>query len=272
MQVSDNEMRAILRDASREAERLIARQGVGIGGKARTAQLGLARIQRELWATVHSQVKVGIGDGADAAAESSSYLNELMFNEVGATTSWWRQSLLAQARAGIPNLISRKENGITLSQRVYRTSVGSTGVLQKMINGMITNGASAREIATRARDFISPDVPGGASYAAMRLGRTELNNAFHQTSVRIGASQPWVIGQKWNISSSHPKPDECDEYAAHDEGKGRGVFGPTSVPGKPHPQCFCFITAVTPSREEFVKNFHSGKYDEHLNSMGCGVA
>lgn len=264
VQLSDKEMARILRDAADESARLIASYGQTFSSRVRTAQLGLARIQQEMWATVHSQTKVGIGDGADAAAMSSSYLDDLMFNDVGMTSAWWRSSQLATARAGIPNLISRRENGITLSQRVYKNSVGARGNLQRMIDAMVINGASAREIAKRARGFIHPDTPGGASYAAMRLGRSELNNSFHQTSKRLNADKPWVNGMKWNLSRSHPKPDICDELV--------GVYDKHEVPGKPHPQCFCYTTPETPSREEFAANFANGAYDEYLGSVGCGVA
>lgn len=272
-QLSDAEMTVILRDAARESEHIIKRYGDTFSARVRAAQLDLARTQRQMWATVGSQVSVAIGDGVDAAAESVAFLNEVLMDAVGGTTAFWSQSLLAQARSGIPALLARRENGIGLSDRVYRNSVLANNRIGHIIDGQIASGASAREIANRIRQFIDPATPGGASYAAMRLGRTELNNAFHTTSKNIGASQPWVNGQKWNLSGSHPKPDACDEYAHEDhDGLGPGVFKPTNVPGKPHPQCLCFITPVTPSREAFVKAFNSGQYDDYISGqMGCSA-
>lgn len=265
-------MRQLLKDASREAEQIVKMhgKGAGIGARVRQAQLDLARQQRQMWASVGHQARVAIGDGVDAAADSISFMNEVMLNAVGGASEFWRGALLAQARSGIPTLLARRENGITLSDRVYRNAALSSGKIDSMINGMIVNGASAREIATRVRGFIDPATPGGASYAAMRLGRSELNNAFHTTSINVGKSQPWVKGQKWNLSGSHPKPDLCDEYASQRNGMGPGVFAPGDVPAKPHPQCLCYITAVTPSREEFIKNFTAGKYDHYIDrQMGC---
>lgn len=268
--ISDAEMSVILRDASREAERIVDSYGDTFSSRIRRAQLDLARVQREMWATVERQTKVGIGDGVDAAAASSSYLDELMFNQVGGSTTWWRNSMLQTARTGIDSLISRAENGITLSDRVYKNAALSSGQLNRAINAMVVNGASAREIATRVRGFIDPNTPGGASYAAQRLGRTELNNAFHTTAVRLDAEKPWVLAQKWNLSRSHPKADVCDEYAKEEHGLGKpGVYPKNSVPRKPHPQCFCFLTPVTPSDEEFINSFHNGAYDSYIDGKGC---
>lgn len=274
VQLTDAEMAAVLRDAARESEAIIRSYGDNFSSRVRRAQLDLARVQRELWTTVGHQSRVAVGDGADAAAASSSYLDELMFNSVNGSTAWWRQSLLASARAGTPNLLSRKENGIALSDRVYKNQALSTGRIDRIVDGMVTSGASAREIATRVRGFIHPGTPGGASYAAMRLGRTELNNAFHTTTRRLDDNKPWVLGHKWNLSRSHPKPDVCDEMANSDHGTGRaGIYPKGQTPNKPHPQCFCYLTPETPSTEEFVRNFQTGRYDGYLDDMGCmGVA
>jgi hypothetical protein len=108
----------------------------------------------------------------------------------------------------------------------------------------------------------------------MRLGRTELNNAFHTTTQRLYEKQPWVTAMKWNLSSSHPEGDICDEYAfdAHIPHGEAGVWRKGDVPSKPHPNCLCFTTPVTVSDDEFAKQFTDGKYDEYLGGMGCSSA
>lgn len=265
--ISDAEMRTMLRDSAKEAERLIARSG-----SVRAAQLGVAAQQREMWSNVENYARVNIGDGADAASESAAYLTEVMMGKNGLAAEGYRHAVLAQGRAGIEGIISRGTNGIPLSQTVYNTSVKTGATLDRTINAMILNGASAREIATRVSGFINPDTPGGVSYAAMRLGRSELNNAFHTTSVRLANVNPMVEAMQWNLSGSHPKADACDAYA-HDVHMRRGdpgVFAKDEVPNKPHPQCFCYVTPVTLSDEEFVRAFNKGKYDSYIDqTMGC---
>jgi hypothetical protein len=267
IRLNDAEMRVLLSDSAREAERIAA-----TSGSVRAAQLDLAAQQRQMWATVGDQTRVAIGDGVDAAAQSSYYLTDIMLATTGMNARYMYDAVLAQARSGIDSLVSRGMNGIPLSQQVYRTSVASGQQLDRYINAMLLNGSSAREIAKGVRGFIDPFTPGGASYAAMRLGRTELNNAFHRTSVRLNADNPFVEYMKWNLSESHPRPDQCNDYAygVHMRGGEQGVFRKDEVPGKPHPQCFCYVSAVTLDDDEFVRNFHKGKYDSWINDkLGC---
>jgi hypothetical protein len=224
-----------------------------------------------MWRTVGAATRVGIGDAIDAASASQSLFDEALFSSAGVDSQYWRQSLMAQARAGIDSYISRKHNGMTLSERVYRNGVLSSGALDKAINNGLLLGKSAREIAADVARYINPSTPGGVSYAAMRLARTELNNAFHTTQISQMKDAPWVESATWNLSGSHPKPDECNEYAetVHFDGGGPGQYLVEDVPSKPHPHCLCFITPNTVSDEEFLRRFKDGQYDDHINSMGC---
>lgn len=273
-QLVDAEMTTILRNASRESVQIINFYGAGIGSKVRQAQLDLAKAQLQTWQTVGAQTHVAIGDGVDAASDSTSFLTDLIIDQTDDTTnpvaSYIREALLQQARQGIFNLLSRRINGFSLAERIYKNAVISSGQMDNMLDGLIVNGASAREIAKRTAGFFNPDVSGGVGNAAMRLGRNELNNAFHETSRRLHAQQPWIVGMKWNLSGSHPKPDACNDYADTDHADlGRGVFDKNSVPNKPHVNCLCFITPETPSREEFVQSFKNGEYDSYINGIGC---
>lgn len=274
-QISDSEMRTILRDSAREAEALVARYGDTFSSHVRHAQLDIAQQQAEMWRKVGYQAEINIGDGVDAASDSLSFLTELHMSSVGMTVANVRHAIMAQGRGGIESLISRGSNGIPLAQSVYKTSVASGEQLDRTVNAMLTIGASAREIATAVHKFIDPLTPGGASYAAMRLGRSELNNAFHRTSIDLNNASPFVEAMQWNLSGSHPKPDECNEYAdrSHFKGGSPGVFQKGEVPAKPHPNCFCFVTPVVVDDDEFVKNFHAGKYDDYTDGhLGCSRA
>lgn len=274
-QISDAEMRMLLRDSAAEAKAIVDHYGDGFAGRARQAQLDIARAQQQMWRKVGDHTKIAIGDGADAASDSVAHLSEMWATSLGVETTNMRYALLAQGRAGIDSLISRGAAGIPLSQQVYRTSVASGDRLDRMINALLLNGASAREIATRVKGFIDPSTPGGASYAAMRLGRTELNNAFHETSKSHYQESPFIEGVKWSLSSSHPKPDECDQYAhdVHFRGGEPGVFRPNDVPPKPHPQCFCYMVPTMVDDDEFIKQFKSGKYDNYIDrQLGCSRA
>jgi hypothetical protein len=105
---------------------------------------------------------------------------------------------------------------IPLSQQVYRTEKLASGWVDKVVNLGLGRGLTAREIAKEVKGSIRPDVQGGVAYAAMRLGRTEVNNSFHTAAIVSSADKPWVEGMHWHLSGSHPKKDICNLLAEED--------------------------------------------------------
>lgn len=149
---------------------------------------------------------------------------------------------------------------VPLSERIYKTKVWMNGRLDRLIAQTMASGLNAQRFAKVARDWFAPSVPGGTRYAAYRLARTEINNAFHATSISYAQGKPWVSQMDWNLSKSHPAPDKCDEYAA------LSPWNVTEVPRKPHPQCMCYVTEVTPDEDEWIDRFVAGEFDDYLDS------
>ncbi|WPH57961.1 minor capsid protein [Gordonia phage LuckyLeo] len=149
---------------------------------------------------------------------------------------------------------------VTLSRRVYRSEALARGQIDRVINSGLAKGDSAAELARKAKAFIHPSTPGGASFAAKRLGRTEINNAFHAQAIATNQSRPWVSQVRWHLSGSHtPRPgDPCERYHR------QGVFPVGSTPKKPHPQCLCYITPEVPPIEVILQQYESGMYDQWL--------
>jgi hypothetical protein len=266
---TDAEIRRVALNASKDASKIMANLSPT---SVRRAQLAMAKVSAEMWAGVGDATKVGIGDAVYNATEMQSLFDEQLFAKVGFSSQYWRASMIAQSKEGIQSLISRKENGIGLSERVYKNHALTKGWVDDKINNGLLLGKSAREIANDVIGFINPNVPGGASYAAMRLGRSEIQNAFHTTSVNHYKQTPWVETVTWNLSGSHPKPDECNRYAEseHIQGGDAGQFYPDDVPSKPHPNCLCFVTPDVMSLDAFAKNFKQGQYDNYIDGqMGC---
>jgi hypothetical protein len=270
VQLTDYEVRTVMRNAAREADRVLKR--LGPTATVRRMQIELAKVNAEAWASVGSAVKVGIGDAFDATATWMARYDYDLMRSIGMSSSHWQQSMLATSRTGLESYLARKQNGITLSEQVWRSKAISGGMLDKTINNALILGKSQRELAKDVIGFLNPNVAGGASYAAMRLGRTEVANAYHASSIQRYKESPWVERAKWNLSGSHKKPDECNEYAetVQHRGWGQGEFLPSEVPGKPHPQCLCFVTPVAMDLDQYAKNFADGKYDDYINQqMGC---
>ena len=265
---TDSEIKRLLHVAANEAGQIMASSASDL----RKAQVALGKLSAEMWAGVESAVKVGIGDGIYNATEYQALFDEDLFTRAGLSSTYWRQSMIQTAAQGIQAVISRKENGITLSDKVIFSNQKTKSAINDTINSGLLLGKSPKEIADSVKKYIRPDVPGGVSYAAMRIGRSEVLNAYHTTALNRYKATPWITTVRWNLSGSHPKPDECNEYAddVHFKGGEGGQWRAGEVPGKPHPNCLCYVTPDSPSLDDFVKGFKSGKYDSYIDGeMGC---
>lgn len=268
VQFTDSELKRLLINASNEAGSIMKSNASDL----RKAQVALNNLSAQMWKSTGQAIGVGIGDAIYNSAEYQALFDEDLFRAAGLSSKYWRQSMIAQASQGIQNVISRKENGIALSDKVWKSDQLTRTALHDTINTGLLLGKSPAEIAKSVVGYLNPAVPGGASYAAMRLGRTEVLNAYHSTTLKRYEASPWVDFVKWNLSGSHPKPDECNDYAenSHYKGKGAGIWAVNEVPGKPHPNCLCYVTPVAPSLDDFAKQFKAGKYDDYIDSqMGC---
>jgi len=266
----DRRLIRILETAAKSIQRRIARLEISdkFSDRVRTSQLRLvlATIRREL-----SQMFLSIGDVTRAGqlAAAIQAMDDLEFIRNVIFASVTREaadnlfdSIRFTAEAGLKNFYARTPR--ELSERLYKARAWSEGKIQEAIRDGLIRGASARELAKDVYKFVSPTAPGGASYVSMRLARTEINNAFHNQQ-RTNFDSPWVEAIRWNLSGSHPRKDECNRLAETDQySLGRGTFPKRSVPGKPHPQCLCYLTAVTLSPNQFVSNLKDGKYDDEL--------
>lgn len=266
----DLKLARILRTASTTAEAEIKRLAGknGIGARIERDRLLLIRKnllvqQAELWKDIGDLTRAGQADAASAAVTTNLTYQDVLLRQVMSQSAidGLLASVQASARRTV-SVVSARLSGLSerpLSSRVYRAEAWSNKQLVNAITDALARGLTARQLATNVKDLIRPDVRGGVSYAAQRLGRTELNNAFHAAAVTDAKNNPIITGMEWHLSGSHKRPDECNDLA------GR-VFLPAEVPGKPHPQCFCYVTPEVPDRETFMRNFFDGKYDSYLDS------
>lgn len=210
----------------------------------------IKKIQNELWREgVAESIADRIPEAQNDAQTSAEVLDRYLVRVAGEHSARTLiDAFQHQVEIGLRLDLTRIKPDLSL--RVYRNAALSSGKIESIIRQEIIKGTSARQIANRVKPFIDPKTPGGVSYAAQRLGRTELNNAFHSAQV-AEADRDWVNGVKWNLSSSHPHTDICNTYAEHKEdGLPRGVWSKGSVPSKPHPQCLCFMTYDMMSPDE----------------------
>lgn len=270
-----DEMAAAMRDAERQLARLAGKEGIGAAVRRDQIRGVIAALKNDIddvWRKVLTVTFNARGDAAAAAVKSTAIYETDMFKKAGAQSEFrlYRQSLEAQARQGVDTLRTRLSvSRIELSQNVYRANALSKGKVDQIVNSALARGLSARELAADVAQYIQPGVRGGIRYAAMRLARTELNNAFHAQQAQLCIEKPWVEASKWNLSSSHPRADDCDDFAgrAHFKGGGPGEYKPEDVPGKPHPHCLCFLIPVVIQEDEFLKAMNSGAYTDYMNRI-----
>jgi hypothetical protein len=234
----------------------------GVGGEVRASQLSLTlaairKLERELWRGAIGPLIIQRIEDAQKAGESAvealtrvayASLSEQAADELV-------RSLRLSAASGIKSDAARRKR--ELSARVYRQESLSMGKIEDIIRSGLVANLSARELADEVYKHVSPTAPGGQSYSAMRLARTEINNAFHERQV-AGATRPGVMGVEWNLSGSHKVPDECNQYAAE------SPYPPDDIPDKPHPNCFCYLTYVTMPRQKFKEALEAGKFDDEI--------
>nr|DAL02841.1 MAG TPA: Papain fold toxin 1, glutamine deamidase [Caudoviricetes sp.] len=75
-----------------------------------------------------------------------------------------------------------------------------------------------------------------AAMNAMRVARTETNIAYRRADNARWQQMDFVLGQRVQMSRSHPKKDICDKLA--------GDYPKDFVFDGWHPQCFCFVTPI----------------------------
>jgi hypothetical protein len=264
----DTRVRTILVEAAEDAnERVIALESNStFSAGVRTAQLRLVmQTVKDILNDVFKEMIPLISDGQKAEAVAAvdgmtetdrDYLNAAF--QTSGDVNGFIESQKLQAKIQVVNAVNRiTKSERPLSLRVYRSKALAQGWVQRDVTSGIARGASAKEIAQTVRKHIRPNTPGGVSYAALRLGRTELNNAFHATAIELSKDRPWIQAMEWNLSAVHQSDplgvEICETYA-------KKVFEVDKVPAKPHPQCRCFVVPVLEPVNVFIQNLTAGQY------------
>jgi hypothetical protein len=165
----------------------------------------------------------------------------------------------------------RADDGLVLSDRLWRVDRGARELLGRTIEQAVVQGWSAdraaQEAVVRGRPVpegteqaqsaarvgnlvqaadVLRDERTGPLAATLRVMRTEINRA-HGEAYMAGAEQaPGFVGFRFLLSPMHPRPDICDLLARQNlHGLGPGVY-PTrqKTPWPAHPNTLSFLVAV----------------------------
>lgn len=144
-----------------------------------------------------------------------------------------------------------REDGYTLSDRVWRVSVETRRKLDLILREGIAAGEGAQALAQKLEAFLQPgreakrtNVYGKfgveVSYDAMRLARTEITAAHSRAGWMAAQLNPFVSGYEIVLSPAHGCCDNCDIEAAN----GPYAIGDSSHLPPFHPYCMCHIRWV----------------------------
>lgn len=198
--------------------------------------------------------------------------------------------------AAMNAFIARSENGLNLSQRVWKSVEQLRDEMEVAITVSVGEGESAASMSLKVRQYLNdPDLmfrrfrykdpesgewrrkwkkrikdpatgkvkwidydkrtyqdqwTGRGYYKssaqnAMRVARTETNIAYRRADNERWQQMDFVLGQRVNLSRSHPKKDICDKLA--------GDYPVDFVFDGWHPQCFCFVTPILMDEDEMAK-------------------
>lgn len=161
-------------------------------------------------------------------------------------------------------------NGYRLSDRIWLTSDAVRKKIDALLARGLVDGRGALELARALEAYLLPEragirtlkpygrrfMPGGASYDAMRLARTEIARAHNYAAYLSAAMNPYVGGM--DVARSLAGDPTCAVCAGHAsiDLAGQRVRPPypmNAVPVPPnHPHCKCHLRPVVAQSSEEV--------------------
>lgn len=162
------------------------------------------------------------------------------------------------------------DRGYKLSDRIWRTDLQTRQKIDELLSKGIAQGKSAVDLSKALEAYLIPGregsrtlrpyglrfPAGGASYDAMRLGRTEIASAFNSAAVAAGQANPFVT--HFDVARSgggDPTCDICDDHATLGIGgeRLREPYPQDEVDDPPfHPHCQCIVLQLVSENPQDV--------------------
>lgn len=229
----------------------------------------ITRVLKALYDALKNEIKSGQEEASLVAMRSaidwSEDVIESMDIEAGikkALVEALETSATHQVQAMMTRILQTER---PLSEQVWKSYSNNKARITRIVNTHIAKGSSAEDLAKEVRDLVNHRTPGGVAYAAKRLARSEMNNAFHAQNINAAQQFPWINEMDWHLSGSHPRSvnlnEKCEQYAH------KKTFKIGSVPDKPHPNCLCYVVPKVPDVETLWTAVQNGEYDDWAKSM-----
>lgn len=229
---------------------------------------GITRVLKALYEALGDTTRAGLLDASLEAMKSSVEWSENVIEALDIDPDQRKamiNGLTGSSTHAVQAMMTRiLDSERPLSSRIWTNYRSNKARIDRIVNSHIVKGSSAADLAKDVKAFVDPKAPGGVSYSAKRLARTEMNNAFHAQSINAAQQFPWIHESEWRLSGSHPTHspgDKCEVYAR------QGRFPNSKIPNKPHPNCLCYIVPVVPDITELWADIQDGKYDSWVEEV-----
>lgn len=247
----------------------------------------LKKAVEELLTRLHQGITVSIINSITESWDLSNQKNDVIVDRRLAgrvPTEAKRQTLYDPNLSARDAFIKRKEAGLNLSKRVWKSIQPFRNELERGLAVGISEGQPAAEIAKNLKRYlVEPDrlyrkvrdskgklqlskaareyhpgqgVARSSFSNSMRLAVTETNMSYRAADHERWQRLPFVTGYKVSLSNNHPRFDQCDHLA--------GIYPKEFRFLSWHPRCRCVCTPILVSNEQYneIEDFTLGISDK----------
>lgn len=230
-------------------------------------------MNKEVLAAVHH----GIWMASSAGNQGVKQIAQHMLGDALPTPAVEKIFAGINEKATLAMLARTRRDGLKISDRVWRTGEKVRNKVMQLVEDAVVRGEDARVTAKKIQQYMQPGIAKAhkaevakrlgiskdVSYQAMRLTRTEMNNAFYEGMVAANHSSPGYQGIYWRLSAQHVIPDICTDMA-NDMSYGKlGFYPKDKEPVRPHPQCMCTPIPAYENPKQFVQRLKSWRANPH---------
>ncbi len=234
-----------------------------------------AQLNKSILSAVYRGIWVACSAGSQGTVAVTTQMTEGVFPAAKV------EKLFAgiNERAILAMLARTRQDGLKLSDRVWRTSESVRTSIGIIVEDAVARGQDSRTTAKQVQQYLKPGVfkshkletrrrlgvSTDVSYQAMRLARTEMNNAFHEGTIAVNQHSPGYRGVYWRLSGAHVEPDICTDMAADMSSGEPGFYPKGEEPVRPHPNCMCVVISSWEPLDQYTKRLREWRDNPQLH-------
>ncbi|MBO7264379.1 MAG: hypothetical protein J6U93_07660 [Alistipes sp.] len=247
----------------------------------------IAKLQKQVASDIEAVITKGVDTEFGLSQEKAEELAQSVYSDVeNALMELRKQAYILQRNKAREAFLTRKEAGLSLSDRVWRYTGQFKEELEMALDLGLRDGLSADELSREVRKYLNnPNMlfrrvrdehgvlhlskrakayhPGQGVYRssyknARRLTATETNMAYRTADYTAYQALSFVVGIRVMLSNNHtlngePFFDICDNLSAPNGStatKGKGCYPKDFKFTGWHPLCRCFVQTIHKTKEE----------------------